>query len=48
MAFYNGEIELEMTERADFKKVKAIINTWDLLNLFRSMCPSDEYDVEVE
>ena len=26
IAFYNGEIELTMTEHDDFKKIKAIIN----------------------
>ena len=48
MAFFNGEIELMMTEQEDFKKIKVIINAWDPLNLFRSMCPPDEYEVEVE
>ena len=48
MAYYNGEIELEMTGRKEFKRIKAIIDAWDPLNLFRSMCPPDEYDVEVE
>ena len=37
-----------MTEHEDFKKIKVIINAWDPLNLFRSMCPPDEYEAEVE
>ena len=32
MAFYNGEIELTMTEHEEFKKIKAIINASSIRN----------------